>query len=89
MQPVNVAVIHYSATGIVHALAQAAAEAAEKTGAQVRLRRVRELAPASAIDANPAWSQHRRQTAEIPEAAPLGRHHRAPRLHRSHPVQLW
>jgi NAD(P)H dehydrogenase (quinone) len=30
MQPVNAAVIYYSATGTVHALAQAAAEAAEK-----------------------------------------------------------
>jgi NAD(P)H dehydrogenase (quinone) len=70
MQPVNVAIIYYSATGTVHALAQAAAEAAEKNGAQVRMRKVRELAPESAIAANPAWGQHLRETAEVPEAAP-------------------
>lgn len=33
MGPVNVAIIYYSATGTVHALAQAAAEGAEKAGA--------------------------------------------------------
>jgi hypothetical protein len=40
MEPVNPAIIYYSATGTVHALAQAAAEGAEKAGAQVRLRKV-------------------------------------------------
>jgi NAD(P)H dehydrogenase (quinone) len=69
MQPVNATVIYYSATGTMHALAQAAAEAAEKAGARVRLRKVGELAPQSAINANPAWVQHRRETAKIPEAA--------------------
>lgn len=69
MRPVNVAIIYYSATGTVHALAEAAAEGAEKAGAQVRMRKVRELAPASAIDVNPAWGQHLRATADVPEAA--------------------
>lgn len=69
MQPINATVIYYSATGTVHALAQAAAEAAEKAGARVRLRKVGELAPQSAIDSNPAWVQHQRETDEIPEAA--------------------
>ncbi|MFS4091487.1 NAD(P)H:quinone oxidoreductase [Streptomyces sp. AF1A] len=55
---VKVAVIYYSATGNVHALAQAVAEGAEKAGAEVRLRRVPELAPDEAIDANPAWRNH-------------------------------
>ena len=50
---VKVAVIYYSATGAVHQLAQAVAEGAEKVGAEVRLRRVPELAPDAAIDANP------------------------------------
>ncbi|GAB2829591.1 NAD(P)H:quinone oxidoreductase [Actinoallomurus bryophytorum] len=40
MESVNVAIIYYSATGTIHALAQAAAEGAEKAGAQVRLRKV-------------------------------------------------
>jgi NAD(P)H dehydrogenase (quinone) len=42
----NVAVIYYSATGNVHALAQAVAEGAAQGGAQVRLRRVADSAPA-------------------------------------------
>jgi NAD(P)H dehydrogenase (quinone) len=54
----KVAVIYYSATGNVHALAEAVAEGAAETGAQVRLRRVAELAPADAIDSNPAWRAH-------------------------------
>ncbi len=68
MEPVNAAIIYYSATGTVHALAQAAAEGAEKAGAQVRLRRVAELAPPEAISAKPAWDQHLRDTADVAEA---------------------
>ncbi|GII78928.1 TrpR-binding protein WrbA [Sphaerisporangium rufum] len=69
MDPVHVTIIHYSATGTVHALALAAAEGAEKAGAQVRLRKVPELLPAAVIDAVPAWSRHVRDTAHISEAA--------------------
>ncbi|MCX5096739.1 NAD(P)H:quinone oxidoreductase [Streptomyces sp. NBC_00365] len=69
MEPVNVAVIYYSATGSVHALAQAAAEGAQKAGATVRLRKVRELAPPEAINSNPAWAQHIQDSADITEAA--------------------
>lgn len=54
----RIAVIYYSSTGSVHALAQAVAEGAEETGAEVRLRRVPELAPAEAIEDNPAWKAH-------------------------------
>ncbi|MFH8612981.1 flavodoxin domain-containing protein, partial [Streptomyces sp. NPDC018029] len=57
VEPVNVAVIYYSATGTVHALAQAIAQGAEKAGARVRLRKVAETAPEAAISANPAWVQ--------------------------------
>jgi NAD(P)H dehydrogenase (quinone) len=68
MRPVNAAIIYYSATGTVHALAQAAAEGAEKAGAHVRLRRVAELALPEAVNANPDWAQHLRDTADIAEA---------------------
>jgi NAD(P)H dehydrogenase (quinone) len=64
----KVAVIYYSATGNVHALAQAVAEGAEKEGAEVRLRRVPELAPDQAIDANPAWRRHVEATRDVPAA---------------------
>ncbi|GAA5020487.1 NAD(P)H:quinone oxidoreductase [Streptomyces siamensis] len=68
MEPVNVAVIYYSSTGSVHALAQAAAEGAEKAGARVRLRKVAETAPPEAIAANPAWGRHAQDTADVAEA---------------------
>jgi NAD(P)H dehydrogenase (quinone) len=55
---VKVAVIYYSATGTVHALAQAVTEGAASAGAEVRLLRVAELAPDSAIDQNPTWRRH-------------------------------
>jgi NAD(P)H dehydrogenase (quinone) len=70
MEPVNVAIIYYSATGTVHALARAAAEGAEKAGADVRLRKVAELAPQEAVDARPEWARHVRDTADVAEAAP-------------------
>ncbi|MFJ5828245.1 NAD(P)H:quinone oxidoreductase [Streptomyces sp. NPDC093089] len=62
---VKVAVIYYSATGSVHRLAQAVAEGAEKAGAEVRLRRVPELAPDAAIDSNPAWRAHVDATGDV------------------------
>jgi NAD(P)H dehydrogenase (quinone) len=61
----RVAVIYYSATGNVHALAEAVAQGAAEAGAQVRLRRVAELAPPEAIDTNPAWRAHVNATADI------------------------
>jgi NAD(P)H dehydrogenase (quinone) len=43
-------VVYYSATGSVHALADAVAHGAAEAGAEVRLRRVAELAGEEAID---------------------------------------
>ncbi|MHC0431832.1 NAD(P)H:quinone oxidoreductase [Streptomyces sp. O3] len=68
--PVNVAVIYYSSTGTVAAIAKALADTARQSGADVRLRRARELAPQAAIDANPAWVANVAATADIPEATP-------------------
>ncbi|POX42663.1 NAD(P)H dehydrogenase [Streptomyces sp. Ru73] len=66
---VRVAVIYYSATGNVHQLAQAVADGAAGRNAEVRLRRVTELAPDAAIDANPAWRAHVDATKnQVPEA---------------------
>jgi NAD(P)H dehydrogenase (quinone) len=65
----HVAIIYYSSTGNVHALAQAVAEGAEQAGAEVRVRRVAELAPAEAIDANPAWRAHLDATTDVPVAS--------------------
>ena len=55
---VRLAVIYYSATGSVHALADAVAAGASSAGAEVRLRRVPELAGEEAIDSNPAWRSY-------------------------------
>lgn len=66
--PIKVAVIYYSATGITYRMALAAVEAAEKAGAEVRLRKVRELAPDEAIRSNSGWHAHRLATQEVMEA---------------------
>ncbi|MEU6388083.1 NAD(P)H:quinone oxidoreductase [Streptomyces sp. NPDC046939] len=68
---VRVAVIYYSATGNVHQLARAVAEGATAANAEVRLRRVHELAPDTAIDANPAWRAHVDSTKNEVEEATL------------------
>ena len=62
MVGVNVAIVYYSATGSVYALAQEAAAAAAKAGAEVRLRKVHELAPREAIASNEGWSKHAVET---------------------------
>lgn len=49
---VKVAVIYYSATGAVRALAEAVAAGAASAGAEVRLRRVADLAPAAQATTN-------------------------------------
>lgn len=66
---VKVAVVFYSATGTVHTLAQAVAEGAASAGAEVRLRRVAELAPDSAIDQNPQWRRHIDATTSVAQAS--------------------
>lgn len=65
----NVAVVYYSSTGNVHKLATTAAAAAEKAGAEVRLRRVAETAPAEAVAYNPAWGEHLDATADVVTAS--------------------
>lgn len=67
----HVLVVYYSATGSVHRLAQAVTEGAESAGAEVRLRRVAELAPAEAIAANPDWDRHRQETESTVEVVEL------------------
>ncbi len=69
MSDVKVSIVYYSATGSVHTLAKAAAEAAEKAGAEVRLRKVHELAPQEAIQSNEGWAKHALETQDVPEAS--------------------
>lgn len=67
---VNVAIIYYSATGSVHDMALTAEEAAKATGANVRLRKVAELAPPEAIASNEAWAAHAKATEDVEVATP-------------------
>jgi NAD(P)H dehydrogenase (quinone) len=67
---VKISIIYYSATGTVHTMARRAAEIAEKAGAEVRLRHVREIAPEDAIASQDAWSEHRREMEGEPVATP-------------------
>lgn len=68
----NLAVIYYSSTGNIHRLAEAAATAASKAGAEVRLRRTAEVSADTIVPDNEAWTrawqEHRAATADIEEA---------------------
>ena len=64
----RVAVIYYSATGNVHALAQAVADGAEEEGAEVCRRHVEELASELHISENQHWGRHRSIVSEDPVA---------------------
>lgn len=66
---VKIAVVYYSATGNVHALAKAVSEGAEKEGAEVRVRRVPDLVPDPVVEANPAWLAHREAAETVPMAS--------------------
>ncbi|PZG09981.1 NAD(P)H:quinone oxidoreductase [Nonomuraea aridisoli] len=65
---VKVAVIYYSATGFSAEIAKEIAQAAEKAGAEVRLRKAAELAPEAAVASNEAWAAHAAASAGVPVA---------------------
>ncbi|MBR0598716.1 NAD(P)H:quinone oxidoreductase [Sinanaerobacter chloroacetimidivorans] len=68
MKAVKLAVIYYSMTGINHQLAEWAANAGKSVGAEVRLLKVKELAPESVIEKNPAWKANTESTKDVQEA---------------------
>ncbi|WP_026569096.1 MULTISPECIES: NAD(P)H:quinone oxidoreductase [Sediminibacillus] len=65
---VKMAIFYYSSTGTNYQLAQWAEEAAKDAGAEVRVRKIKELAPEEAIAQNPAWKEHYEATKDVPEA---------------------
>lgn len=65
MSKPKIAVIYYSTYGTNHAIAEAAAKAAEEAGAEVRLRKVRETAPAEVVKGQDAWQAQADRTAHI------------------------
>lgn len=68
MSATKLAIVYYSSTGHNYQMARWAEEAALAAGAEVRLVKVRELAPDAAIDANPAWREHVNATKDVPIA---------------------
>ena len=66
--PSKIAVVYYSTYGHNYQMAQAAAEAAEAAGAEVRLRKVRETVDQDVIDAQDAWKAQQEAQSDVPEA---------------------
>lgn len=67
MSNMKLAVIYYSSTGTNYQLAKWAEEGGKLRGAEVKLLKVPELAPQSAIESNPAWLAHFEETKNVPE----------------------
>lgn len=65
---IKLAIIYYSSYGTNHQMASIAAEAAKAAGAQVRLLKAPETAPAEVVASVDAWQAHAEKTADIPEA---------------------
>jgi NAD(P)H dehydrogenase (quinone) len=63
----KIAVIYHSSTGNAYKVAQAIEAGAQSAGADIRLRKVRELAPAEAIALNKGWEQHLVATQHVAE----------------------
>ena len=70
MADVKLAVIYYSMTGTNVQLSKWAAEGAKEAGAEVKVFKVKELAPESAIEGNEEWKATVEATKDIPEATP-------------------
>jgi NAD(P)H dehydrogenase (quinone) len=65
---VRIAVIYYSATGNVRAMARAVADGAAREDADVRLRRVAELSDEMLISVQQYWGRHRSDPDDAPVA---------------------
>lgn len=68
MSNVKLAVVFYSMGGTNYQMAKWAKEAAEESGAEVRLLKVEELAPESVIEANDLWKSTVETVKDIPTA---------------------
>jgi NAD(P)H dehydrogenase (quinone) len=64
----RIAVIYYSATGNVHALAKELAAGATSAGAEVRVRQVEEIASEMLISTSQHWGRHRAVVRDMPDA---------------------
>lgn len=67
--PPKITVLYYSTYGTNHGVALEAARAAEAAGAEVRMRRCRETAPAEVVNGQDAWREQLKRMKDIPEAS--------------------
>lgn len=70
MEKIKLAIVYYSSNGTNYQLSQWAAEAAKEAGAEVKIVKVQELAPAEAIQSNPSWKAHVEAAKNVPVATP-------------------
>lgn len=70
MSKVKLAVIFYSSYGTNHQMAETAADAARAAGAEVKLLRVAETAPAEVVAGQDAWKAAAESQSTIPVATP-------------------
>ena len=68
MPPVRLAIVYYSTYGTNHQMAEIAAEAARAAGAEVRLRKAPETAPAGVVNGQDAWKAQAERSSHIPDA---------------------
>lgn len=68
MSNVKLAILFYSTYGTNHAMAQIAADAARAAGAEVRLLRIAETAPADVVNAQDAWKAAAEKQTDLPVA---------------------
>jgi NAD(P)H dehydrogenase (quinone) len=69
MTQARIAIVFYSTYGTNHQVALAAAEAATAAGAEVRLRRIAETAPADVVATQDAWKAQLDKVQDIPEVS--------------------
>ena len=69
MNNVKLAVVFYTTYGHNHQMAATAADAARAAGAEVRLVKARETAPAEVVAAQPGWKAAAERTRDIPEVS--------------------
>lgn len=67
---VKLAIVYYSTYGTNYRMATIAADAARAAGAEVRLLKVAETAPAEVVAGQDAWKAQADKTADIPTATP-------------------
>ncbi|WP_246231727.1 NAD(P)H:quinone oxidoreductase [Sporosarcina jiandibaonis] len=67
MPKVKLAVVYYSTGGTNYQLSKWAEEGAVEAGAEVKVLKVPETAPQSAIDGNEGWKAHIEATKDVPE----------------------